>query len=263
MTSTTQVRDRMTTKRSRRDPSSWTVVRMPECDLAEAVLELAAPLLQRLGPDAPIDDARAAVALAVTFWNASVLASKLWKYSRVKELNDLRKRMRGRQAAPGDAAMFDVLTELRRKHWLDPRLVESWSYDAGDTDPPHLVCTFRLPDRVKLELPPPVEKRIAVGGKFLDEVRISLGNNTHLGFPVESHRGVIAQDGTATVYAMMPVALQLFAEGRLPRVGGAPVEIAVGGRELGPMVLTHVSCSGENYRHDIAVLVFRPASEDR
>ncbi|HEY6558848.1 MAG TPA: hypothetical protein VI072_16300 [Polyangiaceae bacterium] len=101
----------MTTKRNRRDPYSWTVVRLPERDLAERVLELAAPLLGRLGPAPAIDDGRVAIALAVTFWNASVLASKRWEHPRVKELNDLRKRMRGRQAAPGDAAIFDLLAE--------------------------------------------------------------------------------------------------------------------------------------------------------
>jgi hypothetical protein len=50
---------------------------------------------------------------------------------------------------------------------------------------------------------------------------------------------VIGDDGTVTVHAMMPSALQLFAEGRLPRMGGDPVD---------------------NYRHDVAVLVFKPAS---
>jgi hypothetical protein len=46
------------TKRNRRDPYSWTV-RLPERDLAELVLEFAAPLLERLGPAPGIDDARA------------------------------------------------------------------------------------------------------------------------------------------------------------------------------------------------------------
>ena len=82
----------------RRDPTSWTVVRVPERDLAEVILELAAPLLDRLGPAPSIEDARGSINLAVTFWNASVHASKLWEHPRVKELNELRKRMRGRQA---------------------------------------------------------------------------------------------------------------------------------------------------------------------
>lgn len=65
--------------RKRRNPNSGTVVRLPERDLAEVVLELAVPLLERLGPAPAIDDARAVVALAVPFWNASVLASKRWE----------------------------------------------------------------------------------------------------------------------------------------------------------------------------------------
>lgn len=82
----------------RRDPNSWMVVRLPERDLAELILELAAPLLDRLGPTRTIEDARGALDLAVMFWNASVLASKHWPHPRAKDLNELRHRMRGRQA---------------------------------------------------------------------------------------------------------------------------------------------------------------------
>jgi hypothetical protein len=64
----------------RRDPNSWTVVRLPERDLAEVVLELAAPLLERLGLAPSIEDARGAIDLAIAFWNASVRASKLWEH---------------------------------------------------------------------------------------------------------------------------------------------------------------------------------------
>lgn len=247
---------------TRRDPYSRTVVRLPERDLAELVLELAAPLLERLGPVPAVDDARAVVALAVSFWNASVLASKLWGAPRVKELNALKKRMRGRAAAREDAATFDLLAERWRDHWLDPRLVESWTYEPDGAGVPRLVCTMGLPEGVRAEVPPPAEKRVAIGGKFLDEVQISQGGNTSLSFPVDRHRGVVGEDGTATVYAMMPSALKLFAEDRLPRVDGDAVDVAIGGRKLGPMVLTEVRCGGENYRHDIAVLIFRrPGAE--
>ncbi len=246
----------------RRAPYSWTVVRLPERDLAELVLELAAPLLERLGPAPAIDDARAAVALAVAFWNASVRASKRWEYPRVKELNALKKRMRGRAAAREDAATFDLLAARWRQHWLDPRLVESWTYEPDSAGVPRLVCTIGLPEGVRAEVPPPAEKRVAIGGRFLDEVQISQGGNMSLSFPVDRHRGVVAEDRTATVYAMMPSALKLFAEGRLTRVGGDPVEVAIGGRKLGPMVLTEVRCGGENFRHDVAVLVFRRADAE-
>jgi hypothetical protein len=244
----------------RRDPSSWTVVRLPERDLAEVVLELAAPLLERLGPAPSIEDARGAIDLAIAFWNASVRASKLWEHPRVKELNELRRRMRGRQATRDDAAIFDLLTECRRSHWLDPRLVERWTYDTDDAGARRLLCSVGLPDGVEAEVPPPIEKRIAIGGRFLDEVLIAQGGNTYASFPVEQHRGVIGDDGTVTVHAMMPSALQLFAEGRLPRVDGGPVEVVVGGRKLGPMILAEIRCGGENYRHDVAVLVFKQAS---
>jgi len=247
----------------RRDPYSWTVVRLPERDLAELVFELAAPLLEKLGPAPALDDARAAIALAVSFWNASVLASKRWEHPRVKELNALKKRMRGRVASREDAATFDVLAERWRKHWLDPRLVESWTYEPDGAGVLRLACTMGLPDGVRAEVPPPAEKRVAIGGKFLDEVQISLGGNIYTSFPVERHRGVVGDDGSATGYAMMPSALRLFAEGRLTRVGGEPVEVVIGSRRLGPMVLTEVQCGGENYRHDIAVLVFRRAGVER
>ena len=156
---------------TRRDPDSWTVVRLPERDLGEVVLELAAPLLERLGPSPAVDDARAALDLSVTFWNASVLASKRWEYRRVKELNALKKRMREPTASREDAATFDLLTERWREHWLDPRLVERWTYESDAAGVPRLVCTMGLPEGVRAEAPAPPEKRVAIGGNFLDESR--------------------------------------------------------------------------------------------
>lgn len=79
-------------------------------------------------------------------------------------------------------------------------------------------------------------------------------------FPVDEHRGIVGTDGVATVHARMPTALQLFAEGGLSRVGGESVQVSIGGKELGPMVLTEVRCGGEFARYDVAVLVFRPAN---
>ena len=98
-----------------------------------------------LGPAPAIDDARPTVALAVTFWNASVLASKRWEHPRVKELNELKKRMRGRQASREDAATFDLVAGRYREHWLDPRLVESWTYEADAAGVHRLTCTAVLP----------------------------------------------------------------------------------------------------------------------
>jgi hypothetical protein len=169
--------------------------------------------------------------------------------------------MCGREAPAGEAEIFDLLTERWRKHFeLDPRLVRSWTYDADAAGVARLVCEVGMPEGVRAEEPPPIEKRIAIGGQFLDEVRIRQGETSYLVFPVERHRAVMGADGRATVYAMMPTALQLPAEGRLPRVGGGPVEVMIGGNRLGPMTLAEVRCGGEHLQHDVAALVFAPAS---
>ena len=77
--------------RRRRDPYSWTVVRLVERDLADSVLDLASPLLAALGPKASLDEARASIEIAVAFWNASVEASALWDRPSQKSLGALRK----------------------------------------------------------------------------------------------------------------------------------------------------------------------------
>jgi hypothetical protein len=233
---------------------------LPEPDLAEVVLEFATPLLTKLGQTPSIEDARSALTLAISFWNASVLASRQWEHPRLKELNELKKRLRGRQASREDAATFDLLTQRWREHWLDPRLIADWTYDSEQSGVRRLTCTVGLPDGVRAEVPPPVEKRIAIGGLFLDEVKLRIdgAGYSFLSFPFPRDRRVVAEDGTATVYAMMPSALQLFAEGKLPRMNGDLVEVVIGGRALGPMMLTEVRCVGQG--RDVAALVFKPGS---
>jgi hypothetical protein len=246
----------------RRDPNSWTVVSLPERDLADSILDLAAPLLERLGPASSVEAAHDALGLAISFWNASVSASPYWGDPRPKPLAELRQRMHGKKATPVDRAIFEQLTERWRQSFtLDPRLVDTWTYDADERGAPRLLCQMRLPDGVKAKVPPPIEKRISIGGTFLDEVHIRLDARSQLGFPVGCHRGAQGEGGAVTVEAMMPTALQLFAEGRLQRIGGKPVEIILGGRKLGPMVLAEVRCGG-GLRHDIAELVFQPATPD-
>lgn len=242
----------------RRDPHSWTVVTLPERDLAEVVLEVATPLLARLGPDPSVDDARRAIELAVRFWNASVLASRRWERPRPKELAALRSSMLGPQAPRDGAETFDRLAQAFRAQWLDPRLVAEWSYDADLAGEPRLRCVMGLPDGVRAKLAPPAEQRVAIGGVFLDDVAIPLDAGTKLLFPVERHRGVLGDDGAVTVHAMMPTALQLFADGRLPPVGGGPVAVSIAGRSPISMVLTALRCGDDHLRHDVAILTFEP-----
>lgn len=186
-------------------------------------------------------------------------ASRVWGDPRPGALRALRARMRGRRTDHGDAATFDLLTERWRASFeLDPRIVVRWTFEADAEGVGRLVCEGGLPAGVRAEVPSPAEKRIAIGGKFLDEVLIRMDSTSSTRFPAERHAGVVGEDGSATVFAMMPSALQLLAEGRLPPVGKAPVEVLIGGQRLGPMLLVEVRCGGANLRHDVAVLVFRP-----
>ena len=72
----------------RSDPWSWTTVRVPESDLAQTILALAAPLLAKLGDAPAIDDERGVLGLTISFWNSSVLASKRWERPRLKAARD-------------------------------------------------------------------------------------------------------------------------------------------------------------------------------
>lgn len=123
---------------------------------------------------------------------------------------------------------------------------------------PYTRMVVTLPEGVEAHVPPPAEKRIAIGGKYLDEVRIRQGGTSHLSFPVEHHHGEIGSDGVATIQAKIPAVVQLFAEGVLKPVGGASVEVTVGAKKLGPMRLAELRCTGHGGLHDVAVLVFRP-----
>lgn len=237
------------------------MIKLPERDLAASVLDLASPLLAALGPTPSLEDARASIDVAVAFWNASVEASVLWNQPSQKGLRALRKRLGNSPVAGSDDTTFDALAERWRERFrFEPRLVESWTYAVDDHGAHRLTCEMGLPEGVRAEVPPPIEKRIAIGGRFLDEVKIRASAQSFVSFPVGEHRAAIAADGTATVYARLPTALQLFAEGRLSRVAGEPVDLLICGKSLGPMVLAEVSCGGDAHRYEVAVLVFKPSS---
>ncbi len=255
-----------TARRRRRDPYTRTVVRIPEQALDECVLDLAAPLLERLGTAPEPEAVRNAIELAITFWNAKAKASKIWGVSRPKPFNDLQRKMTGKKASAEDAKAFELLSERWRDKELafDPRLVGEWSVEVGDDGEPRLSCEMALPDGVEAEIPPPIEKRVAIGGKFLDEARIRLtgtpGTIALLGFPLKHHWGTVSGDGSVIVHTKMPTAVALLAEGVLPPVGGASVGLTVQGKKLDAMVLSEIRCDANGGHNDIAILVFKPAA---
>jgi hypothetical protein len=255
------LRGLMTTKRNSRTSYPRMVVRLPDRDLSESIRWLADPLLAPLGAKPPPDEARRVLELAINIWNSHVAASLLWGAPKQKPLTDLRKTMCGKQATPGLAEVFELLSARWRSEFaFDPRIVGEWSLEMNKDGQYQLACETTLLEGIEAEVPPPAEKRIAIGGKFLDEVRIRLDRTSYLGFPVENHRAEIATDGTVTIWVKMPTAIQLFADGRLTPIGGAPVQVMIGGKELGAMVLSELSCAGDGGYHDVAMLVFRRAN---
>lgn len=256
----------MSPRRQRRNPKTRTVARIPEQALQERVLELAAPLLARLGTDPPPEVLRDTLELTIAFWNAEAQASKIWGTARPKQLNDLQRKMTGKKASEEDAEAFELLSESWREKELafDPRLVGDWSLEVGDDGKPRLSCEMKLPDGVEAEVPPPIEKRVAIGGKFLDEARIRLtgtpGTIALLGFPLKHHWGTVSDDGTVTVYTKMPTAVALLAEGVVPPIGGASVALTAQGKKLDAMTLSEIRCDANGGHNDIAILIFKPAT---
>lgn len=248
-----------TRRRQQLEPHTRRFARIPKRDLAESVLYLAAPLLEPLGPAPALDDARRALEWAVKLWNAQLAASKLWVEPRPQALNDQRTAMGGSPPPFGVEGAFELLSARWKQNFaLEPRSVGAWSLDVDGNGKLRLVCEMTLPDGYEAEVPPPAEKRIAIGGRFLDETSIRLDATSLMSFPVEQHRFVVSADGTVTIFAKMPTALQLFAEGTLPRIGGEPVQVSFGGRAPSSMVLAEVRRGGQFGYNDVAVLEFRP-----
>jgi len=169
------LRGRMKTKRGRRDPHSRTVVRLPERDLAESILDLAAPLLEPLGSAALPGEVRPALDVAVRLWNAHVTASLFWGNPRPKALTDRRREMCGEQAPHGVVESFEPLSARWRKRFdLDPRLVADGSFDAGDDGRYRLVCQMALPDGVEAHVDRPRDQ-IAAAAQYVRRTTKDIG----------------------------------------------------------------------------------------
>jgi hypothetical protein len=100
--------------------------------------------------------------------------------------------------------------------------------------------------------------RIAIGGRYLDEVQIrqNLPGTSYVSFPAHRHLARV-EDDLVTVSTQGATAVKLFADGVLPPVGGGAVTVAIGGRELGLCHLDAVeTCETRSFELGI-VLRFR------
>lgn len=93
--------------------------------------------------------------------------------------------------------------------------------------------------------------RIAINGRFLDEVqtRIENGRERWAGFarlPAEHHRAIITDDAVVLRIPAL-TALQLYFDGTLPTDRSIPLSIEVGGHTLGEFFVEWLRCSDRHY----------------
>jgi hypothetical protein len=108
--------------------------------------------------------------------------------------------------------------------------------------------------------------RIAIGGRYLDEVRTPLARSdvpgcaSFLSFPAHRHAARV-EAGQVLVSAQAQTVVKLFADGVLPPIGGRAVTLTVGRRQLGPCLLDAVEAGGASRLETTVVLHFHRAIE--
>jgi hypothetical protein len=87
--------------------------------------------------------------------------------------------------------------------------------------------------------------RIAIGGRYLDEVQIrqNLPGTSYVSFPAHRHLARV-EDDLVTVSTQGATAVKLFADGVLPPIGGGVVTLWIGSREFGLCHLDAVETCG-------------------
>ncbi len=106
--------------------------------------------------------------------------------------------------------------------------------------------------------------RIAIGGRYLDEVRIRQartdmpGTLSSLSFPAHRHQASVEADHLV-VSTQAAAVVQLFAEGVLVPIGGTAVTVQIGGQEFGPCLLEAVETDAASPLDTTILLRFRRA----
>ena len=106
--------------------------------------------------------------------------------------------------------------------------------------------------------------RVAIGSRYLDEVRIRQGRSdvrgsvSFLSFPVHRHSARI-EGYHVSVTTQAATAVKLLAEGVLPPIGAHAVTVTVGGHQLGPCLLEAVETGDATPIGTTIVLRFRCA----
>lgn len=237
-----------------------TVIFVPDRKLSESILEFAEPILEPLGPLPDLERARRALDLAVGVWNFHAMATPVW--GKPHFLAEARAQMERPGEPPELAMLFESLLERRRAlYGNDYRVVGEWTLGPDGAGGFSLRCDARLPNGYEAAVPPPARARIAIGGRFLDDVKISKTETSRLSFPVTQHH--VSENGALlTVETPAYIAVQLFAEGALSPIRSTTVEVAIHGEPARAMVLVEVRAGEHLPKHaaDVVALTFEAAA---
>jgi hypothetical protein len=126
-------------------PSNGAVaVGMPDRKISEAILEFAQPILDPLGEEPELAEARRALDLAVGVWNFHAMATPLW--GKPEYLAEARAKMRDPGTPPELSAIFESLLARRASLYGDDlRVVGEWSLGSDGRGGHSFRCDARLP----------------------------------------------------------------------------------------------------------------------
>jgi hypothetical protein len=115
-----------------------------ECrSIADTIVEFAAPLLRELAEPPNLDALKQALELAISVWNAHVMASPAW--GRPEQLDEL-SRLVSISASPAMVNAVSTLSALRQEQFAaDVRVVRDWEVMLDEGGLARFDCTAQAP----------------------------------------------------------------------------------------------------------------------
>jgi hypothetical protein len=117
---------------------------IPQRKISETIIDFGAPVLHDLRPDTPIEVVRASFNIAISVWNAHVMAMPVWNAPHL--LAHLQTLLRTPVAAPEMVQAYRDLTARRQELFAtDPRAVGEWNVSMDQNGNVNLRCDARVP----------------------------------------------------------------------------------------------------------------------
>jgi len=117
---------------------------IPQRKISETIIDFGQPVLHDLRADTPIEIVRASFTIAISVWNAHVMAMPVWNAPQA--LAQLQAILKMPTVAPEMVQAYHDLTERRHSLFAsDPRSVGQWSVSPDETGNVKLSCDAHVP----------------------------------------------------------------------------------------------------------------------